>query len=337
MYRWVVTSFRAGWSASVLLTALVLILFQSVAAAAEGFRIAHPYAPGSSFDKWVNDFAAKAMNAKIDMQPEIIHGGQLGTPFELLDSLRHGAIDIVLLPADIIATEVSSFRVLSLPTLFPDLASIERQFEHKELLNILKDDAYRYGFVPLSYGWLFRGIASTSHAIWLPQDLRDTKAIVTSKADSTLMAGAGAHIVSLPTNEIFPAMERGLADTVLTTRYGWESLIDKLKLAGITLGISSTAFVLVIHRDDWDRLDSTQQQLLLQAGEEAGRAFMQDEQALEKEMTAIAEQRDVQVTRLTESNDLQAWREIADKVLWTDFKAEVKNGKQLLEAALSAP
>src|SRR5258708_13761409 len=80
----------------------------------------------------------------------------------------------------------------------------------------------------LSWIWQAGGVASRSKAIVAPEDAKGMKVRGGSREMDMVLQTAGASVLSVPSNEIYPAMQTGACDAGLTSS---TSLIS-FRLAG---------------------------------------------------------------------------------------------------------
>ena len=73
------------------------------------------------------------------------------------------------------------------------------------------------GVVVLSDAWLAGGFASKKKCIRGPEDIKGQVSRAAGKAFERMLTGAGASIASMPSSEIYTAMQTGVLDAANTS------------------------------------------------------------------------------------------------------------------------
>ncbi len=296
------------------------------------FRIAHPYNPGSIFGDWVANFAER-VEVRTDLRLRIYPGGAVGHSHSLFQAVRSGSIELALVPAEIIATEVPDFQVLSLPGLFRGAEDARRVVENGKLREVLSSSAEKQGFVPLGFGWTFWSIASTSQYIADPRDLKGQRVRTASQLGAELIELAGANPVRIPYSDTFAALQAGYVDAIMTTGAGWENLVKTGAVRSITwspdFSVAPFGYVLIMNSGMWHKFARKWQRPLLDAALEAGIEFQQKQVEQEKELISAALEMGMKLIEVTPEQQGR-WRQVAKPII-DRFREKAPNGKLLLE------
>lgn len=317
------------------LTGILWLGLASDAITGEIVRVAHPFPPGSNFDRWVIDVVESA-GKNTDISFKVFPGGELGTDVDLLASIKIGAVDMVLLPADVVGYAIPEFRVLSLPGLFSRPDHRERVVQQGILMRKLTNEAREVGLVPLSMGWTSWNIVSKDHSIRTVADLKGLRVRTLGKANQDWVRTVGAKTVDIRFNEVIPAMVVGEIDSAFTTRSGWKQLGKLGVINNISwspdYSLHAIGYVLIMNARAWDRLTPEQRKAILAAGLKAGENFRRRERTMDRKMIKSLKVMGIQVTEISGSAGYD-WQKIAGEASWNNFKSSVKGGDDLLKIA----
>jgi TRAP-type C4-dicarboxylate transport system substrate-binding protein len=149
---------------------------------------------------------------------------------------------------------------------------------------------------------------------------------------------AGASIVSVPSNEVYNALQTGVADATDTSTSSFVSFRIYEQVKCITApGENALWFMyepVLMSKKSFDRLDKKQQAVLLAAGKKAEAYFANEGKKLDDEMVKAFKDHNVEVVTMTPA-EYDQWIAIAKKSSYADFAKEVPDGKKLIDDALS--
>src|SRR5258706_10042254 len=136
-------------------------------------------------------------------------------------ALRKGALDMSLYPLAYAGGEVQELNIGLMPCM---VTSYEQGFAWKkaeigrELTKLLE----ARGVKMVTWIWQAGGTASRQSPVVLPDDVKGLKIRGGSRERDLMLKEAGGIISSVPSNEIYPAMQTGSLDAPVTS---WTSLI----------------------------------------------------------------------------------------------------------------
>ena len=149
---------------------------------------------------------------------------------------------------------------------------------------------------------------------------------------------AGASIVSVPSNEVYNALQTGVADATDTSTGSFVSFRIYEQVKCITApGDNALWFMyepVLMSKRSFNRLNKEQQGVLINGGKKAEDYFNKATKGLDDEMVTTFKKHDVEVVTLT-PEDYAAWVKIARESSYKQFAAEVSDGKKLIEEALA--
>src|SRR5450830_468906 len=196
--------------------------FSVVFAQTSALKISHQF-PGGTIkegdfrDRLVRNFAAEVeKRSKGALKFEIYPGSSLMKTNAQFSSMRKGALDMALIPLSYAGGEVAETNIGLMPGL---VVSYEQAYGWKnkpvgiELNRVLQEK----GIVLISWIWQAGGVASRGKPVVEPEDAKGMKIRGGSREMDMILKDAGAAVVSLPSNEIYAAMQTGAMDAAMTS------------------------------------------------------------------------------------------------------------------------
>jgi TRAP-type C4-dicarboxylate transport system substrate-binding protein len=293
---------------------------------------------GDFRDQLARKFAeevSKRTNGQIKV--EVYPGSSLVKTMSQFSALRKGALDMSVLPLAYGGGEVPEVNIGLMPTL---VTSYEQGLRWKdapigkELTRILDEK----GMKIVTWVWQAGGIASKDKLIVQPEDTKGLKMRGGSREMDMMLKAAGATITSLPSNEIYMGMQTGVLDGAVTSS---TSLISyRLYEVGksVTTGRNKTFWYmfepLVISKAAYDALTPDQQKIVMEVGASLEKFAIDESKKDDQRLADVYAKAGAKVADMDDAT-FQKWRKIAQDTAFKDFEEKVKNGKQLLEMALS--
>jgi TRAP-type C4-dicarboxylate transport system substrate-binding protein len=155
---------------------------------------------------------------------------------------------------------------------------------------------------------------------------------------AAMWQAAGASIVSIPSNEVYNALQTGVAEATDTSASSFVSFRIYEQVKCITApGENALWFMyepVLMSKKSFDRLDKKQQDVLLKAGKKAQNYFAKESPGLDQEMIKAFKDHKVEVVTMTPA-EYDAWVNVAKQSSYVEFAKEVPDGKQLIDEALS--
>jgi len=153
-----------------------------------------------------------------------------------------------------------------------------------------------------------------------------------------MLAEAGASIASMPSSEIYTAMQTGVLDGANTSSGSFVSYRIYEQVTCLTApGKNALWFMyepVLISEQSWDKLTPEQQEALAAAGQKAEEFFANKAAELDQKMVDVFRENGVEVISMSPEN-YQAWLDIAKKSSYKTFAEKVPNGQALIDAALA--
>jgi TRAP-type C4-dicarboxylate transport system substrate-binding protein len=311
------------------------------AAAPKTLKISHQF-PGGTIDsgdfrdRLCRKFAAEvekrtAGELKFDIYP----GSSLMKTVAQFSALRKGALDLSLYPLAYAGGEVPEVNIGLMPclvTTYQQGLSWQKAPIGQELTATLD----KKGVKILTWIWQAGGVASRSNAIIYPDDVKGLKIRGGSREMDLMLKEAGGIISSVPSNEIYPAMQTGSLDAAVTSS---TSLIS-FRLEEISRSVTSGRYgsfwfmlePLLISKDIFDQLTPDQKKVVTAVGAELEAFGLESCKQDDIELAKVYEKAHAKVVDFTPPA-LERWRDIAEKTAWKDFAARNADCARLLKLA----
>ncbi|HET8584881.1 MAG TPA: TRAP transporter substrate-binding protein DctP [Casimicrobiaceae bacterium] len=323
-----------------LLAACALALAGTTASAAPVvLRASHqfPGGKGDVRDEMVQIIARDAKAAGVDLEVQVYPGASLFKPNEQWNALVNGQLDISSFPLDYASGKVRAFGATLMPGLVRNHERASR-LNDSPFMKEIKAKIEKAGVVVLSDSWLAGAVASKKGCIRTPADMQGLKIRSAGPTFAAMWQAAGASIVSIPSNEVYNALQTGVADATDTSTSSFVSFRIYEQVKCITApGENALWFMyepVLMSKKSFDRLDKRQQAALLAAGKKAEDYFRKEGSKLDDEMVKAFKDHNVEVVTMTPA-EYQQWIDVAKKSSYADFAKEVPDGKKLIDEALA--
>src|SRR6478609_9156366 len=322
------------------LTALVAVVAAgSVAAAPITLRASHqfPGGKGDVRDEMVQIIARDAKAAGVDLEIQVYPGASLFKPNEQWNAMVNGQLDISSFPLDYASGKVREFGATLMPGLVRNHERAARLGNSKFMKDI-RAKIESAGVIVLSDAWLAGAVASKKACIRTPDDIKGQKIRSAGPTFAAMWQAAGASIVSVPSNEVYNALQTGVADATDTSSGSFVSFRIYEQVKCVTApGDNALWFMyepVLMSKKSFNRLDKKQQDALITAGKKAEAYFAKEAKGLDDEMVKAFKDHNVEVVTLTPA-EYDQWLKIAQQSSYVEFAKEVPDGKKLIDAALA--
>jgi TRAP-type C4-dicarboxylate transport system substrate-binding protein len=310
-----------------------------VAAAPVTLRASHQYpgGKGDARDEMVQIIARDAKAAGVDLDVQVYPGASLFKPNEQWNALVNGRLDISSFPLDYASGKIRAFSATLMPGLVRNHERAARLRDSKFMKDI-RAKIEQAGVIVLSDAWLAGAVASKKACIRKPDDMKGQKVRSAGPTFAAMWQSAGASIVSIPSNEVYNALQTGVIDGTDTSTGSFVSFRIYEQVKCVTApGENALWFMyepVLMSKKSFDRLDKKQQDVLLKAGQKAEDYFSKEAKGLDDEMVKVFKDHKVEVVTLTPA-EYDAWLNVAKQSSYAEFAKEVPDGKQLIDEALS--
>lgn len=319
--------------------AIATLAASATASAQTVLRASHqfPGGQGDVRDEMVQLMADKVAEADVGLEIEVYPGQSLFKAREQWAALSRGRLDITALPLDYASGRHPEFSATLMPGLVRNHEHAQR-LNDSEFMGMIKDVIQEGGARVLADAWLAGGFASSQNCITSPETVDGQTFRAAGPAFEQMLEGAGASIASMPSSEIYTALQTGVLDAANTSSMSFVSYRIYEQVECLTEpGEHALWFMyepILISEQSWEKLDEEQQQALTAAAEEAEAFFAAEAAGLDQQMVDVFEENGVEVVSMSEE-DYNAWLEIAKETSYRNFAENVPNGQALIDAALA--
>src|SRR4051794_38420183 len=322
-----------------LVGALAAALSGSAFAAPTTLRASHqfPGGRGDVRDEMVQIVARDAKAANVDLEIQVYPGASLFKPNEQWNAMVNGQLDISSFPLDYASGKVRSFGATLMPGLVRN-HDRARRLNDSPFMKDIKAQIDKAGVVVLADAWLGGAMASKRGCIRTPDDVKGLKFRSAGPTFASMWQSAGASIVSIPSNEVYNALQTGVAEGTDTSSGSFVSFRIYEQVKCLTApGDNALWFMyepVLMSKKSFTRLNKQQQDVLRQAGKKSQDYFAKEAKGLDDQMVKVFKDHNVEVITLSPA-EYDAWVEVARKSSYAEFAKEVPNGKKLIDEALS--
>lgn len=328
------------YSLSTLAAALGLSLAMSATASADTvLRASHqfPGGQGDVRDEMVQMMARHVAEADVGLEVQVYPGQSLFKASEQWGALVRGRLDITSLPLDYASGRHPEFSATLMPGLVRNHEHAQR-LNDSEYMDMIKQVILDNGARVLSDAWLSGGFASSEQCITSPDTVSGQNIRAAGPAFEQMLQAADASIASMPSSEVYTAMQTGVLDAANTSSMSFISFRLYEQVTCLTEpGDFALWFMyepILISEQVWQELNEEQQTALMEAGKAAEEFFAAEVAAIDQEMVRVYEENGIEVVRMSEE-DHNAWLEIARETSYKNFAENVPNGQAIIDAALA--
>lgn len=316
-----------------------LSVFCAGVAADTTLRVSHqfPGGKGDVRDEMVQLMAREVKAADVGLELQVYPGQSLFKAKEQWGALVRGRVDMISLPLDYASGRHPEFSATLMPGLVRNHERAQRLNDSK-FMDMIKDVINDAGARVLADAWLAGGFASNKECITSPDTVKGQTLRAAGPAFDEMLATAGASISSMPSSEIYTAMQTGVLDGANTSSGSFVSYRIYEQVSCLTApGENALWFMyepVLISEQSWNKLNEEQQAALTAAGEKAEAYFAKEAAGLDQKLVDVFKENGVEVVQMSPEN-YQAWLDIAKKSSYKTFAENVPNGQALIDAALA--
>ena len=303
-------------------------------------KISHQF-PGGTVDtgdfrdRLVRKFAAdveKRTNGglKFDIYPN----SSLVKVNSQFSALRRGALDLSLVPLSYAGGEVPETNIGLLPALVPSY-EVGSKWKNAEVGKFLSQFLAEKGVIVVTWIWQAGGVASRSKPLVTPDDAKGMKVRGGSREMDMMFKDAGSSVLSLPSNEIYAAMQTGAMDAALTSSTSLISFrleeVSKFLTSGRGKSYWFMFEPLMMSKEVFDKLPKPQQEAIMTVGAELEKFAIDSAKADDIAVANVYMKAGAKVSDLDDAT-LAKWQAIA-KPVWKDYADKNANCAKLLALA----
>lgn len=296
-----------------------------------------PGGKGDVRDEMVQIIAREAKAADVGLDIQIYPGASLFKAQEQWNAMVNGQLDISSFPLDYASGKVRDFGATLMPGLVRSHARAAR-LNDSPFMKDIRAKIENAGVIVLADAWLAGAVASKKGCIRKPEDIKGLKIRSAGPTFAAMWQAAGASIVSIPSNEVYNALQTGVADATDTSTGSFVSFRIYEQVKCITApGDNALWFMyepVLMSKKSFEKLTQKQKDVLIMAGKKAQDFFAKAAPGLDEEMVNTFKKNNVEVVTMSPA-EYDAWLKVARESSYMEFAKEVPDGKKLIDEALS--
>jgi len=308
-------------------------------AQAQTLKASHqfPGGKGDPRDEMVQIIAKEAKAANVGLDVQVYPGASLFKPNEQWNAMVSGQLDISSFPLDYASGKVRAFGATLMPGLVRNHERAQK-INDSVFMKDIKEKITKAGVMVLADAWLAGAVASKRGCVRKPEDIKGVKIRSAGPTFADMWQHAGASIVSVPSNEVYNALQTGVAEATDTSTGSFVSFRIYEQVKCVTApGDNALWFMyepVLMSKRSFDRLKKEQQDVLLAAGKKSAEYFKGESKKLDDDMVAVFKKNNVEVATMT-ADEYDAWVKIAEDSSYKNFANEITDGKKLIDEALA--
>lgn len=250
-------------------------------------------------------------------------------------AMRKGALDLSLVPLSYAGGEVPETNLGLMPGV---VTSYEQGAGWKKapIGKAMDELLHEKGVVILSWIWQAGGVASRTRPIVEPEDAKGLKVRGGSREMDMVLKAAGAAVLSLPSDEIYAAMQTGALDAAMTSSTSLISFRLEEVAKQLTTGRGKAYWFmlepLMVSRSVLESLPKNQQDALVAVGADLEKFALEGARADDQKVASIYERVGGKASDLSAAT-VDRWRALARDTAWKDFAARSDNCARMLKLA----
>jgi TRAP-type transport system periplasmic protein len=323
------------------IAAPALIKMGGSARAATTLKISHQF-PGGTIDegdfrdRLVRKFAVaveKATNGELKF--DIYPNSSLMKTVAQFSAMRKGALDLSLYPLPYAGGELPECNIGLMPglvTSYEQGLAWKNKPVGKQLVSFLQEK----GIIVVSWVWQAGGVASRERPLVLPEDAKGMKVRGGSREMDMVLQAAGAAVLSLPSNELYAAMQTGACDAGITSSTSLISFRLEELSKHLTTGRGKSYWFmmepLLMSKSVFDALPKAQQDAIMSVGLEMEKFGLEGAKADDIKVAEVYQKAGAKVHDLSAAM-VEQWRAIARDTAWKDYAAKTEFSANLLKSA----
>lgn len=304
-------------------------------------RLSHqwPAARGDGSDfrsQLAEDFAEEVSEATDgEVNIKVFANATLSKPNDQYDAMLAGSIDGAVMPLDYASGHVPEWSISLMPGLVRSHEEA-RQWDEGPMGDALDRSMLDHELVRLVHVWNAGGIGSKSEPMLTPDDVPPGATMrAAGNYVEYMLQDAGAGITSLPSSEIYSAMQTGVLDAAVTSASSFASYrLEELVTSYVSPTENTFWFMyepLALTKGAFEQLCAEQQDAVRQVAADLQERAYSDSASDDARVEKIFQDAGVDVVQMDDAA-FNEWLPLARKQ-WDAFREDVPGGAELMDLA----
>jgi len=313
-----------------------LAAFALVATAtAQDLKISHQWKQNTDGRDLATRLFVKEVNAKDPGLKFRIYPNRslISNPVAQIEGLQDGTLEMAVYPLVYAAGKVPDFSITIMPGTIASLGEavkLKGSPFHKKLQAVCEENGVRI----VTWWWTPGGFATKNREISMPDSVKGLRMRAADPYFELMLKELGASVQSMPSTEIYPALQSGVLDGLLTSAESFVSMKIFEQTKHATAGGDYTLFMLlqplVISKQHWDKLSETQKAAFEAAATVSETYFNGLQTEASDKMVDTFTKAGNKVRPMSKA-EYDAWVAVAKEKAWPKFAENTRHGKELLE------
>jgi TRAP-type C4-dicarboxylate transport system substrate-binding protein len=311
------------------------------AAPAVTLKISHQF-PGGTIDEGdFRDRLCRRFGAELEKRTggeiavQIYPNSSLMKVVAQFSAVRKGALDMSLYPISYAGGELPETNIGLMPGLvssYKQGAAWKQAQVGQKFSQFLSDK----GVVFVSWVWQAGGVASRSATIVNPEDAKGLKIRGGSREMDMVLKAAGASTLSLPSNELYAAMQTGACDAAITSSTSLISFRLEELAKSLTTGRGKSYWFMlepvIMSKMVFDKLSKKNQDIIMTLGAEMEEFGTKEAMADDQKVAEVYVKKGAKIADLDDAT-VDKWRAIARETAWKDYAGKTALSAELIKLA----
>ncbi len=305
-------------------------------AQAAELKLSHQWSTSDVRHKVAEIVANEVAAANVDLEIKIYPSKSLFKPREQYTPLTRGRLDMTVLPLSYAGGQQPAYNLTLMPGLVKNHDHWARLVD-SPFMDKLEEIMAGDDVMVVVHGYLAGGFGGKESCITSPDDVKGKQTRAAGKAFEQMLAAAGASITSMPSSEIYSAMQTGVLDAANTSSSSFVSyrLYEQLKCY-TPAGDVALWFMyqpLLMNKSTFEGLTEAQQAAIKAGAAKAQAYYLEEAKKADAASVEAFKKAGVEIASMSEA-DFTAWREIAKESSYKAFVDQTPGGQELLDLAL---
>jgi len=204
----------------------------------------------------------------------------------------------------------------------------------------LTESLDKKGVKILTWIWQAGGVASRAGKVVNPDDVKGLKIRGGSREMDLMLKGAGASVVSMPSNELYAAMQTGTMDVAMTSSTSLMSFRLEEIAKNLTTGRGKGFFFifepLLMSKQIFDSLPKDQQTAIMEVGLEMEKFGLEKSKEDDVTVAKVYEKVGIKTFDLDQAQ-VDKWKAVARDTCWKDYADKSPGNAEFLKLSQQVP